>query len=188
MSKQAKLDALFFHTQVPAILAQRWLRRLPGIVSLDATPMQYDELGDFYKHARGPEWLEAWKWRLNRDCFGSAKRIVAWAEWTKRGLVDSYHSVPADKIEVIPPGVNVGEWRRPSNRVPHDEKIKRRLPLGKPRAKGRPGSPRGFSRPEPPRHRASSGDQGQLGARAGCVRLQQHGSQQPTTEGPLPRF
>lgn len=123
MNKQAKLDALFFHTQVPAILAQRWLRRLPGIVSLDATPLQYDELGAFYKHARGPAWLEAWKWRLNRDCFRSAQRIVAWAEWTKRGLVDGY-GVPADKIEVIPPGVNVADWRRPSARVLHDGPIK----------------------------------------------------------------
>lgn len=123
MSKQAKLDALFFHTQVPAVLAQRWLRRLPGIVSLDATPMQYDELGAFYKHEQGPAWLEAWKWRLNRDCFRSAQRLVVWAEWTKRGLVEGY-GVPAEKIEVIPPGVNVADWRRPSARVPHDGPIR----------------------------------------------------------------
>jgi hypothetical protein len=67
MTSRAKLDALFFHTQVPAILAQRWLRKLPGIVSLDATPLQYDELGAFYKHEQGPAWLENLKWRLNRD-------------------------------------------------------------------------------------------------------------------------
>ena len=47
MNRRTRLDALFFHTQVPAILAQRWLRRVPGIVSLDATPLQYDELGAF---------------------------------------------------------------------------------------------------------------------------------------------
>src|SRR5215468_3280980 len=45
MNRQTRLDALFFHTQVPAILAQRWLRRIPGIVSLDATPLQDDERG-----------------------------------------------------------------------------------------------------------------------------------------------
>lgn len=123
MAKQAKFDALFFHTQVPAILAQRWLRRIPGIVSLDATPLQYDELGAFYKHEQGPAWLEAWKWRLNRDCFRSARRLVAWSEWTKRGLVEGY-GVPADKIEVIPPGVTVEEWRRPAPRVPHDGPVK----------------------------------------------------------------
>ena len=123
MNRQARLDALFFHTQVPAILAQRWLRKIPGIVSLDATPLQYDELGMFYKHEQGPAWLEAWKWRLNRDCFKSARRLVAWSEWTKRGLVQGY-GVPADKITVIPPGVNVHEWRRPTPRVPHAGPVK----------------------------------------------------------------
>jgi glycosyltransferase involved in cell wall biosynthesis len=123
MNKQTNLDTLFFHTQVPAILAQRWVRKIPSIVSLDATPLQYDELGAFYKHAKGPAWLEAWKWRLNRDCFRSARRLVAWSEWTKRGLVRDYE-VPADKIAVIPPGVNVDEWRRPTPRVPHANPVK----------------------------------------------------------------
>ena len=123
MNRQTRLDALFFHTQVPAILAQRWLRKIPSIVSLDATPLQYDELGMFYKHEQGPAWLEAWKWRLNRDCFTSARRLVAWSEWAKRGLVQGY-GVPADKITVIPPGVNVHEWRRPMPRVPHAGPVK----------------------------------------------------------------
>jgi glycosyltransferase involved in cell wall biosynthesis len=123
MNRQTRLDALFFHTQVPAILAQRWLRRIPGIVSLDATPLQYDELGAFYKHEQGPAWLEAWKWRLNRNCFRSARRLVAWSEWTKLGLVRDYE-VPAEKITVIPPGVNVHEWRRPTPRVPHANPVK----------------------------------------------------------------
>jgi glycosyltransferase involved in cell wall biosynthesis len=123
MNRQTRLDALFFHTQVPAILAQRWLRKIPGIVSLDATPLQYDELGMFYKHEQGPAWLEALKWRLNRDCFRSARRLVAWSEWTKRGLVQGY-GVPADKITVIPPGVNVHEWRRPTPRAAHAGPVK----------------------------------------------------------------
>jgi glycosyltransferase involved in cell wall biosynthesis len=123
MNRQTKLDALLFHTQVPAVLAQNWLRKIPGVVSLDATPLQYDELGAFYKHEKGPAWLENWKWRLNRDCFKSARRLVAWAEWTKVGLVRDYE-VPADKITVIPPGVNVREWRRPTPRGPHNDPVK----------------------------------------------------------------
>jgi glycosyltransferase involved in cell wall biosynthesis len=123
MNKQIRLDALFFHTHVPAIIAQRWIRKIPSIVSLDATPLQIDELGSFYKHERGPAWLEAWKWRLNRDCFRSARRLVAWSEWTKCGLVQGYE-VPADKITVIPPGVNVNEWRRPKPRVLHPAPVK----------------------------------------------------------------
>jgi glycosyltransferase involved in cell wall biosynthesis len=123
MNRKTKLDALFFHTQVPAILAQRWFRKIPSIVSLDATPLQYDELGASYKHEKGSAGLESWKWRLNRDCFRSARRLVAWSEWTKLGLVRDYE-VPADKITVIPPGVNVQEWRRPTPRTPHADPVK----------------------------------------------------------------
>jgi glycosyltransferase involved in cell wall biosynthesis len=118
MTKAAKLDALFFHTQVPAVLSQRWLHRIPSIVSLDATPMQYDELGAFYQHERGHARLEALKWRLNRDCYKAARTLVAWGAWTKRGLVDQYE-VPAGKVHVIPPGVNTRDWQRPVPRVRH---------------------------------------------------------------------
>jgi glycosyltransferase involved in cell wall biosynthesis len=109
MNHQARLDALFFHTQVTATLSQDWLRRIPSIVSLDATPQQYDSLGDTYAHIRGPEWLERRKWLLNRDCFRHAKRLVTWSQWAKQGLVDEYQ-VPSEKIAVIPPGVNIAEW------------------------------------------------------------------------------
>ena len=110
------IDALFFHTQVPAVLATNWVRRLPSVVSLDATPRQYDELGQFYQHEQGPAWLEDVKWRLNRRCFDSARHLVTWSRWAKQGLIDDY-GVAADKITVIPPGVNATAWARPSART-----------------------------------------------------------------------
>lgn len=121
--KEARLDALFFHTQVPAVLAANWIQRIPSVVSLDATPKQYDSLGEFYAHESGPAWLENLKWRLNRDCFRAAKHLVAWSEWAKHGLIDDYE-VPADKITVIPPGVNVAEWRSPTPRERRSGPIK----------------------------------------------------------------
>lgn len=105
----SKLDVLFFHTQVTAVLSPDWLRRIPSILSLDATPRQYDRLGAFYGHSTGPAWLENWKWRLNRDSFRFARHIVTWSEWTKQGLVDEYDVHP-DKISVIPPGVDLHAW------------------------------------------------------------------------------
>ncbi|MCB9420713.1 MAG: glycosyltransferase family 4 protein [Ardenticatenaceae bacterium] len=116
LQRQAPLDALFFHTQVTAVLATNWINQIPSIISLDATPMQYDELGEFYAHDPGPAWLENWKWKLNRNAFRTAKHIVTWSEWAKEGLVRDYE-VPADKITVIPPGVNVQEWCRPQQRA-----------------------------------------------------------------------
>jgi len=123
MARRTRLDALFFHTQVPAILAQDWLQRIPGVVSLDATPLQYDQLGAYYNHATGGGLVEKWKWQLSRDCFRKARRLVTWSEWAKQGLVDEYE-VPAEKVVVIPPGVNPKDWSRPEPRQPDRGLIK----------------------------------------------------------------
>lgn len=123
IARTSRLDALFFHTQVPAVLAGNWVRRVPSIVSLDATPRQYDRLGAFYRHEAGPSWLEDLKWRLNRDCFRAARHLVAWSRWAKQGLVDEYE-VPADKVTVVPPGVNVKDWLRPTPRARHDGPVR----------------------------------------------------------------
>lgn len=122
MERSGPLDVLFFHTQVTAVLSQSWLRRIPSVVSLDATPLQYDALGEFYAHAAGPRWLEQWKWRLNHNVFHAARHVVSWSEWAKAGL--SAYAVPADKVTVIPPGVNVADWTPPAARRHDAETVK----------------------------------------------------------------
>ena len=123
MYRTEKLDALFFHTQVTAVLAQNWVRKIPSVVSLDATPRQYDSLGEFYAHEPGPVWLEQRKWELNRDLFRDAYHIVSWSKWAKQGLIDEYE-VPSAKVTVIPPGVTVNEWIRPEPRQPHNGPVR----------------------------------------------------------------
>ncbi len=122
-NRQVELDALFFHTQVTAVFATHWIKKIPSIISLDATPKQYDELGEFYAHTPGPAWLEQIKWKLNRNAFNAAKHIVTWSEWAKEGLIDEY-AVPADKITIIPPGVNIGSWAAPAPRTHDNETVK----------------------------------------------------------------
>lgn len=119
MTRKNKIDALFFHTQVPAMLAANWIKRYPSVISLDATPIQYDSLGEFYAHAQGPEWLEHLKWQLNRNTFRTARHIVTWSHWAKQGLIKDY-DVAAEKVTVIPPGVNTASWKRPEPRAYHD--------------------------------------------------------------------
>lgn len=107
-----QLDVIFFHTQVTAILAQKWMAKIPSVVSLDATPMQYDSLGEFYEHESGPSWLENFKFNKNKACYQSAKHLVTWSDWAKQSLIADY-DVPDSKITVIPPGVNINEWQPP---------------------------------------------------------------------------
>jgi glycosyltransferase involved in cell wall biosynthesis len=111
MRRKARLDALFFHTQVTAILSPDWLKRIPSIVSLDGTPLQYDALGEQYDHKTDPPWFEKIKYRLNQLCYQRAVHLVTWSEWAKKSLVNEY-GVLGEKITVIPPGVNTRDWVR----------------------------------------------------------------------------
>ena len=106
-------DALFVHSQVPAVLLGRWMRT-PTVVSLDATPLQYDALGEFYQHEVGTGPGEQIKKWANQRCFARARHLVTWSQWAKQGLIDEY-GVDANKVTVIAPGVDVDLWAPPPN-------------------------------------------------------------------------
>jgi glycosyltransferase involved in cell wall biosynthesis len=112
LRQEFPFEGLFFHTQVPAILASDWVRRYPSVISLDATPLQYDSLGDAYNHHADAAWLEKIKYGLNRRCFHAARHLVTWSQWAKDGLVRDY-GVPSERITVVSPGINLKEWENP---------------------------------------------------------------------------
>jgi glycosyltransferase involved in cell wall biosynthesis len=122
-------DVMFVHTQVPAVLLGPWMRRTPTVVSIDATPKQYDALGEFYAHEQGPAWLERRKFRANQRCFERAAHVVTWSEWAKQGLVDEY-GIDPDHVTVVAPGVDVDQWDRPGERAPADGRPVRILFVG----------------------------------------------------------
>ncbi len=123
LTKEVRPELLFFHTQVTAVLARDYLRRYPSIVSLDATPLQYDALGEAYDHRSGPGWLEDYKLQLYRSCFDAASHLVTWSQWAKDGLTAGY-GVPPEKITVIPPGVDLQQWSRPSRHTQERHAVK----------------------------------------------------------------
>ena len=115
------LDAIFIHTQVAALLATDIMRSVPTVVSLDATPTLFDREGEAYGHRRDPDMVEMVKKRLNVRAFRSAARLVAWCHWAAYSLVTDY-GVSLEKIDVIPPGVDLNLFRpsllgKPSKRA-----------------------------------------------------------------------
>lgn len=122
--KSTPLDALFFHTQVPAVLAGVRFPSIPSVVSIDATPQQYDSLGSWYGHVPGNRWVENLKWRMNRRCLAEASAVVAWSQWAAAGAEAGY-GVPPERISVIPPGVRVADWQRSAPVVPgNDDEVR----------------------------------------------------------------
>ena len=108
-------DVLFFHTVAPALLARRWLRSIPSVISLDATPVNVDEVGAAYGHSVGSRPMEAAKKALTASALRSARLVVAWSRWVERSLVADYDVDPA-RVVVQPPGVPVDRFQPPARR------------------------------------------------------------------------
>lgn len=104
-----QLDALMFHTQVTSLFSAGLMRRVPSVISLDATPLQIDSLGAHYGHQPGGARAESLKRQWNMRAFEAAQALITWSEWAKASLVADY-GVPAQKVTVIPPGVNTELW------------------------------------------------------------------------------
>jgi len=103
-------DTLFFHTMVTSLFSASLMRKTPSVISLDATPLQFDALGKYYGHTtNGNVTIEQLKRRLNQRALSAAQAIVTWSEWAKEGLIDEF-GIAADKITVIPPGIDAERW------------------------------------------------------------------------------
>jgi glycosyltransferase involved in cell wall biosynthesis len=108
--RRQTFDALFFHTQVTSLFADRLMARIPTVVSMDATPLNFDTIGAPYSHAPsrlGP--VESVKNAVMRRAFDRARGLVVWHHWGKRSLVEDYGAAP-EKVHVIAPGIDMERW------------------------------------------------------------------------------
>jgi glycosyltransferase involved in cell wall biosynthesis len=100
------LDGLVFHTQCTALFSVDRMRQIPAVISLDATPINYDVVSQYggYDHrAAGQGFLDRQKYLMNRRAFHAAAALVPWSEWARRSLIDDYGADP-DRIRVLAPG------------------------------------------------------------------------------------
>lgn len=122
------LDALFLHTQMVSLFAAPLMRRIPTIISQDATPINFDSIATGYQHqAGGNGFLERRKFLWYKNTYHTATALVTWSKWAKDSLVSDY-GVAADKVTVIPPGVDLEAWNFQQQRANHshqeDEKVR----------------------------------------------------------------
>jgi glycosyltransferase involved in cell wall biosynthesis len=114
-------DALFVHTQVAALFLLGTMRHVPTVISLDATPVNFDSVGESYGHHRNGDAVEWAKLQLHGRVFSGARALVTFSHWAARSLVEDY-GVRAEKVRVIPQGVDLklfhpAERRRPAPRT-----------------------------------------------------------------------
>jgi glycosyltransferase involved in cell wall biosynthesis len=100
------LDGLMFHTQCTALFSVDRMRRMPAVISLDATPLNFDHvsrIGGYSHRPAGESFLDRQKYLMNRRAFHAAAALVPWSEWARRSLIDEY-GADSDRIRVLAPG------------------------------------------------------------------------------------
>lgn len=104
---QIKSDVVFFNTQVPAALGGSLVSRRPYVISTDITPIQYDQMSQQYGHRPDrPGPIQRYKHQVNVKLLRNAARLLPWSTWTRDSLINDYGVAP-ERIEVIPPGVDI---------------------------------------------------------------------------------
>jgi glycosyltransferase involved in cell wall biosynthesis len=103
------LDALYCHTQEAAVLLGKYMKRIPTILSMDATPINMDSIGHAYGHIAGTAGVERVKHFLTKRAFHRAAHLVTFSQWAKNSLIQDYE-IPEQKITVNMPGVDVSRW------------------------------------------------------------------------------
>ncbi len=117
----SKPDVAFFNTQVAAVLAGGLAQRQPYVCSTDLTPHQYDRMARLYgHHVDRVKLLADYKHRTTVRVLRQAARLLPWSTFVRQSLIDEY-GVSLDRIEVLPPGVDVEVWRPdPAARSAHN--------------------------------------------------------------------
>jgi glycosyltransferase involved in cell wall biosynthesis len=107
-----KTDAVWTSCSTPALplaLRYRALGGPPLVVTMDSTPAQMDLMGGHYGQTRtgaGASVRDA----VSALLFRSAAMLNPWSHWAADSLMRDY-KVPASKVRVIPPGVDLERWQ-----------------------------------------------------------------------------
>jgi glycosyltransferase involved in cell wall biosynthesis len=101
-------DAILTNSWAAMLYAKR-ISRLPTVIDFDSTPLQIDRM-PIYGGPRDPPPIAAIKYRLCRRAYRFAGLLQAWSNWARDSAIHEY-GVPAHKVVVNPPGVDLNFFR-----------------------------------------------------------------------------
>ena len=122
--REQNFNCLFYHTQATAMLSLGIMQRIPTIISLDATPINFSSVAEVYRDQ--PLYTKRFgklKFEWFRRIFESAAALVTWSNWAKNSLVKDY-GIAYDRVTVIPPGVDLSYWHPTVKPVAKDGKLR----------------------------------------------------------------
>ena len=109
------LDGLFVNTQTIGLFSGGFMAEIPTLLSLDATPINYDELSPWYgdKVHAGP--IEKAKLLAHRSVMKHVAWFTTWSEWAKGSLVRDY-GARRERVTVLHPGTTLSHFPDPTTR------------------------------------------------------------------------
>lgn len=110
--KKKPYNVLHFHTQVSALLSLDLMRRVPTVITGDATAALIAKQPGI----PGRQWTHAPSLRADRQVFQAAAKVVMWSEWAARSVVEDY-GIHQDKVDVVYPGVDLSRFPVANPRV-----------------------------------------------------------------------
>lgn len=113
--RRRPFDVLFIHTQTIGMLAADYMAKVPTVLSLDATPLNYDELALSYGHKVQHAAIERAKLLVHRAAMRRVKQFTVWSEWTRSSLVHHYGVAPG-AVSVLAPGTVLSNYPDPRTR------------------------------------------------------------------------
>jgi glycosyltransferase involved in cell wall biosynthesis len=107
-------DVLHLHSHTLGLLLGDVMRRIPTLLSVDATVQQWHDMG-IWRDASSQRsaFLEP-SLRLEREAFRRAAAVVPWSDWAGRGVASA---APEARITPIHPGIDVGRFRPRAKRI-----------------------------------------------------------------------
>ncbi len=108
-------DAAYFFQQTICMLLWRFRSRVPYVIAMDGTPLWYAKKGLWYALPTGfdPKGLTSRvKHELTRRVYAGAFHLLPLSWSCRQSLIDDY-GIPADRITVAPPGIDVSKYQPP---------------------------------------------------------------------------
>lgn len=122
-------DALFVNTQTIGLFLGGVMKDIPTLLSLDATPKNYDELSPWYGDRVHPEPVERAKLWAHRSVMRHVSWFTTWSEWARQSLVRDY-GVDGDRVTILPPGTTLSNYPPAGSKQFHREGPLRLLFVG----------------------------------------------------------
>jgi glycosyltransferase involved in cell wall biosynthesis len=109
-------DAALIHHQVIATFlsgfASEFAKRVPTLISMDATPDSMLKFGHWYKTsvADPNSVIRRLKRAVTRSVYSDAAHLLPFSAWARESLIRDY-GVQEEKITVVPPSINLRKWK-----------------------------------------------------------------------------